>query len=176
MCVACGVCVLCGLCVGRVCERVRVRESVCVVARIWPRSAVHGSGIDGALHTLTHAYAHLHKHAPPPYTRTHTHTHTRTRPQLFLSRALMPLHKPKCVGMYQQQLGYCVTQVRVAVCCVLCVLSVCVRALCMRALCVCVRARVCAGVCVRVGVCAVRLRVCAPRCRLRGPRRTCTHI
>ena len=28
----------------------------------------------------------------------------------FLSRALMPLHKPKCVGMYHQQLAYCVTQ------------------------------------------------------------------
>ena len=23
----------------------------------------------------------------------------------------MPLHKPKCVGMYHQQLAYCVTQV-----------------------------------------------------------------
>lgn len=31
--------------------------------------------------------------------------------QLFLQRALMPLHKPKCVGMYHQQLAYCVTQV-----------------------------------------------------------------
>ena len=30
---------------------------------------------------------------------------------MFLTRALMPLHKPKCVGMYHQQLGYCVTQV-----------------------------------------------------------------
>ena len=28
----------------------------------------------------------------------------------FLARALMPLHKPKCVGMYHQQLAYCVTQ------------------------------------------------------------------
>lgn len=28
----------------------------------------------------------------------------------FLRRALMPLHKPKCVGLYQQQLTYCVTQ------------------------------------------------------------------
>jgi len=28
----------------------------------------------------------------------------------FLTRALMPLHKPKCVGMYHQQLAYCVTQ------------------------------------------------------------------
>ena len=35
--------------------------------------------------------------------------------QLFLTRALMPLHKPKCVGMYHQQLGYCVTQVNTAV-------------------------------------------------------------
>lgn len=26
-------------------------------------------------------------------------------------RALMPLHKPKCVAMYHQQLAYCVTQV-----------------------------------------------------------------
>jgi len=25
----------------------------------------------------------------------------------------MPLHKPKCVAMYHQQLAYCVTQVRV---------------------------------------------------------------
>lgn len=32
--------------------------------------------------------------------------------QLFLQRALMPLHKPKCVAMYHQQLAYCVTQVR----------------------------------------------------------------
>ena len=30
----------------------------------------------------------------------------------FLVRALMPLHKPKCVAMYHQQLAYCVTQVR----------------------------------------------------------------
>lgn len=28
----------------------------------------------------------------------------------FLQRALMPLHKPKCVAMYHQQLAYCVTQ------------------------------------------------------------------
>jgi len=28
----------------------------------------------------------------------------------FLTRALMPLHKPKCVAMYHQQLSYCVTQ------------------------------------------------------------------
>jgi len=28
----------------------------------------------------------------------------------FLARALMPLHKPKCVGLYHQQLAYCVTQ------------------------------------------------------------------
>ena len=28
----------------------------------------------------------------------------------FLARVLMPLHKPKCVGMYHQQLAYCVTQ------------------------------------------------------------------
>jgi len=28
----------------------------------------------------------------------------------FLHRALMPLHKPKCVAMYHQQLSYCVTQ------------------------------------------------------------------
>jgi hypothetical protein len=32
-------------------------------------------------------------------------------PQQFLTRALMPLHKPKCVAMYHQQLAYCVTQV-----------------------------------------------------------------
>eukprot|EP00195_Chlamydomonas_chlamydogama_P009406 CAMPEP_0202890192 /NCGR_PEP_ID=MMETSP1392-20130828/692_1 /ASSEMBLY_ACC=CAM_ASM_000868 /TAXON_ID=225041 /ORGANISM="Chlamydomonas chlamydogama, Strain SAG 11-48b" /LENGTH=505 /DNA_ID=CAMNT_0049573725 /DNA_START=263 /DNA_END=1780 /DNA_ORIENTATION=+ len=30
--------------------------------------------------------------------------------KLFLQRALMPLHKPKCVAMYHQQLAYCVTQ------------------------------------------------------------------
>ena len=30
--------------------------------------------------------------------------------QSFLQRALMPLHKPKCVAMYHQQLAYCVTQ------------------------------------------------------------------
>ena len=29
---------------------------------------------------------------------------------MFLSRALMPLHKPKCVALYHQQLAYCVTQ------------------------------------------------------------------
>lgn len=28
----------------------------------------------------------------------------------FLSRALLPLHKPKCVAMYHQQLSYCITQ------------------------------------------------------------------
>jgi len=28
----------------------------------------------------------------------------------FLTRALVPLHKPKCVGLYHQQLSYCVTQ------------------------------------------------------------------
>lgn len=28
----------------------------------------------------------------------------------FLARVLMPLHKPKCVGMYHQQLAYCVAQ------------------------------------------------------------------
>ncbi|CAG9460953.1 unnamed protein product [Pedinophyceae sp. YPF-701] len=28
----------------------------------------------------------------------------------FLHKALMPLHKPKCVAMYHQQLAYCVTQ------------------------------------------------------------------
>ncbi|CAI5521879.1 unnamed protein product [Closterium sp. Naga37s-1] len=30
--------------------------------------------------------------------------------KVFLVRALIPLHKPKCVSMYQQQLAYCVTQ------------------------------------------------------------------
>ncbi|XVF81589.1 hypothetical protein PTKIN_Ptkin15bG0167200 [Pterospermum kingtungense] len=30
--------------------------------------------------------------------------------KLFLVRALIPLHKPKCVSMYHQQLSYCVTQ------------------------------------------------------------------
>jgi serine/threonine-protein phosphatase 2A regulatory subunit B' len=30
--------------------------------------------------------------------------------KLFLIRALIPLHKPKCVPMYQQQLSYCITQ------------------------------------------------------------------
>ncbi|KAM3395251.1 serine/threonine protein phosphatase 2A 59 kDa regulatory subunit B' gamma isoform [Capsicum galapagoense] len=30
--------------------------------------------------------------------------------KLFLVRALIPLHKPKCVAMYHQQLMYCVTQ------------------------------------------------------------------
>lgn len=30
--------------------------------------------------------------------------------KLFLIRALIPLHKPKCVSMYHQQLSYCVTQ------------------------------------------------------------------
>ena len=29
----------------------------------------------------------------------------------FLQRALMPLHKPKCLPSYHQQLSYCVTQV-----------------------------------------------------------------
>ena len=28
----------------------------------------------------------------------------------FLKRGLIPLHKPKCVGLYHQQLSYCVTQ------------------------------------------------------------------
>ncbi|XP_071736732.1 serine/threonine protein phosphatase 2A 59 kDa regulatory subunit B' zeta isoform-like [Rutidosis leptorrhynchoides] len=30
--------------------------------------------------------------------------------KLFLTRALIPLHKPKCLSMYHQQLSYCVTQ------------------------------------------------------------------
>eukprot|EP00250_Pteridium_aquilinum_P031370 c43502_g1_i1 orf=412-1971(-) len=30
--------------------------------------------------------------------------------KLFLVRALIPLHKPKCVAMYHQQLTYCITQ------------------------------------------------------------------
>jgi hypothetical protein len=29
---------------------------------------------------------------------------------VFLQRALLPLHKPKCVALYHQQLSYCVTQ------------------------------------------------------------------
>ena len=54
-------------------------------------------------------------------------------------RALMPLHKPKCVAMYHQQLAYCVTQVRVClgrlgglwVCvCVLVVVVACVSVVC----------------------------------------------
>ncbi|KAG6525412.1 hypothetical protein ZIOFF_015368 [Zingiber officinale] len=30
--------------------------------------------------------------------------------KLFLVRALIPLHKPRCVAMYHQQLSYCITQ------------------------------------------------------------------
>jgi serine/threonine-protein phosphatase 2A regulatory subunit B' len=30
--------------------------------------------------------------------------------KLFLTRALIPLHKPKCVSMYHQQLSYCIIQ------------------------------------------------------------------
>ncbi|PIN09094.1 Serine/threonine protein phosphatase 2A, regulatory subunit [Handroanthus impetiginosus] len=30
--------------------------------------------------------------------------------KLFLVRALIPLHKPKCIAMYHQQLTYCITQ------------------------------------------------------------------
>lgn len=30
--------------------------------------------------------------------------------KLFLSRALIPLHKPKCYGLYNQQLTYCIIQ------------------------------------------------------------------
>lgn len=30
--------------------------------------------------------------------------------KVFLGRALLPLHKPKCVAMYHQQLSYCITQ------------------------------------------------------------------
>eukprot|EP00271_Cylindrocystis_brebissonii_P011429 TRINITY_DN28_c0_g1_i1.p1 TRINITY_DN28_c0_g1~~TRINITY_DN28_c0_g1_i1.p1 ORF type:complete len:541 (-),score=109.27 TRINITY_DN28_c0_g1_i1:1284-2906(-) len=30
--------------------------------------------------------------------------------KMFLVRALIPLHKPKCVSMYLQQLSYCITQ------------------------------------------------------------------
>jgi serine/threonine-protein phosphatase 2A regulatory subunit B' len=30
--------------------------------------------------------------------------------KLFLVRALVPLHKPKCIAMYHQQLSYCITQ------------------------------------------------------------------
>ncbi|KAJ7554332.1 hypothetical protein O6H91_06G135400 [Diphasiastrum complanatum] len=30
--------------------------------------------------------------------------------KLFLVRALIPLHKPKCVSVYHQQLSYCITQ------------------------------------------------------------------
>ena len=32
----------------------------------------------------------------------------------FLVRALVPLHKPKCVNLYHQQLSYCVTQVHIS--------------------------------------------------------------
>ena len=28
----------------------------------------------------------------------------------FLSKALLPLHKPKCVNLYHQQLSYCIIQ------------------------------------------------------------------
>lgn len=31
---------------------------------------------------------------------------------VFLERALIPLHRPKCVALYHQQLSYCITQVR----------------------------------------------------------------
>lgn len=30
--------------------------------------------------------------------------------KLFLVRTMIPLHKPKCLGMYHQQLSYCITQ------------------------------------------------------------------
>ncbi|GJZ05496.1 serine/threonine protein phosphatase 2A 59 kDa regulatory subunit B' gamma isoform-like protein [Tanacetum coccineum] len=30
--------------------------------------------------------------------------------KLFLTRVLVPLHKPKCLSMYHQQLSYCITQ------------------------------------------------------------------
>lgn len=30
--------------------------------------------------------------------------------KLFLTRVLMPLHKPKCLALYHQQLSYCITQ------------------------------------------------------------------
>ncbi|KAL6518760.1 hypothetical protein OROHE_017513 [Orobanche hederae] len=30
--------------------------------------------------------------------------------KLFLFRSLIPLHKPKCISMYHQQLSYCITQ------------------------------------------------------------------
>lgn len=30
--------------------------------------------------------------------------------KLFLVRALIPLHRPRCLGMYHQQLSYCITQ------------------------------------------------------------------
>ncbi|KAG6412723.1 hypothetical protein SASPL_125415 [Salvia splendens] len=30
--------------------------------------------------------------------------------KLFLVRALIPLHKPKCISLYHQQLSYCITQ------------------------------------------------------------------
>lgn len=29
---------------------------------------------------------------------------------LFLQKALIPLHKPKCVPLYHQQLSYCIVQ------------------------------------------------------------------
>lgn len=29
---------------------------------------------------------------------------------LFLQKALIPLHKPKCVNLYHQQLSYCIVQ------------------------------------------------------------------
>ena len=65
--------------------------------------------------------SHTSSHSPPtrtPHTHpTHTHlTHTphnndkQEEHKQFLTRALMPLHKPKCVAMYHQQLAYCVTQ------------------------------------------------------------------
>ena len=35
----------------------------------------------------------------------------------FLKRALLPLHKPKCLPAYHQQLSYCITQVQMTVLC-----------------------------------------------------------
>ena len=52
---------------------------------------------------------------------------------LFLQKALIPLHKPKCVPLYHQQLSYCIVQyvekdldtvmpvLRVRNCCIFCV-------------------------------------------------------
>ncbi len=77
--------------------------------------AVHAGGLQPhSLTQLTAARAALlgTTQAPHPESLPHNSCFRPARPP---QRALMPLHKPKCLPAYHQQLSYCVTQVGLGV-------------------------------------------------------------